>query len=134
MEIEEVLALTSKERKLMQKKKFMCKDQFGSIWKYTYEINGFIGKLPGYVYDTELRSFMLLYQVDSNGALYIIQTIYVVKIITQAHKMIIVYKQHELDANLDYYIVPRLKWHHIGLTSLQSPSLLKRLRTRLSRA
>ncbi len=99
---------------------FLTQDSNGFKWDIRDDtLNGYIGKLPWWALDTNIDQDCLLYQVDSNGKLYILQMIHILKIITGTDKYIITYKLDSRHAKIDLYCVPHGLKFKLGIKSMR---------------
>ena len=73
--------------------KFLLSDQHGRYWEVEHEINSFLRNLHWSNLDRPLEKYCILYQIDSNGALLILQIMFIVEILTQTSQYVIIYKQ-----------------------------------------
>ena len=98
---------------------FLTQDSNGFEWNTNDEtLNGYIGHLPWWAFDREIKQDCLLYQVDSNGKLYFLQIIHVIKIKTGSKRDCILYKIDSRHAKLQLYSIPHGFRFKIGLKSM----------------
>ena len=98
---------------------FLNRDSNGFNWDTQDEtLNGYIGKLPWWAFDRKIEQDCLLYKVDSNGKLYILQIIHVIKIRTGLNRDCIIYKIDSRHAKLKSYYIPHGLRFKIGLKSM----------------
>jgi len=98
---------------------FLTQDSNGCVWNTNDEtLNGYIGYLPWWALDREIEQDCLLYKVDSNGKMYFLQIIHVIKIKTGLKRDCIIYKIDSRHAKLELYYIPRGLRFKIGLKSM----------------
>lgn len=102
---------------IMTPKQLIC-DQHGQRWEADNEINCFMSRLPWWCLDRDLQRNCVLYQVDTNGALRLIQLIYICYIRTLSDKIVIVYKTDERHARLEHHFLPLAFVSKVGLMSV----------------
>ena len=112
--------MSDKEWDIVSNPKYLSCDQHGFPCEFNCKINGFLSHLPWWTLDQDVGQDCLLYQVDSNGALYLLQIIHVYKIYSSLKGYTIYYKHDVRHAKLNVYFVPRARLSHIGLMSLKS--------------
>ena len=98
--------------------KFLLGDQHGQYWLADGKINGFLRRLHFQFLDQPVEKDCILYQIDSNGALLILQIMFVVEIRAQTGQYVIIYKTDQRHARLEHYLVTRGRLGHIGLCSV----------------
>ncbi len=98
--------------------KILLSDQHGQYWGVDEKMNGFLRNVHWSHLDQPLKRYCILYQIDSNGALLILQIMFVVEIMTLSQRYVIVYKTDKRHALLEYYFVARGRLGHIGLCSV----------------
>lgn len=82
------------------------------------DINSFIAHLPWWALDRDLGKDCLMFQVDSQGSLQLLQILHVVRITTQPDKVNIWYKLHAHHAKIEVCFVPKGRWRKVGLKSI----------------
>jgi hypothetical protein len=112
--------MSEKEWRIVSNPKFLACDQHGFSCKADFKFNSFLGHLPWWALDRPLSHDCLLYQVDSNGALHLLQMINVYKIQTRLGGYTLLYKHDVRHAQLHLYTVPKARLFHIGLMSVKS--------------
>jgi len=82
------------------------------------DINAFIAHLPWWALDCDLGKDCLMFQVDSQGSLQLLQILHVVRITTLPDKVNIWYKLHAHHAKIEVCFVPKGRWRKVGLKSI----------------
>ena len=112
--------MTEQEWQIVSTPKYLTCDQHGNPWKVDARINSFLGHLPWWTLDRRLDQDCLVYQVDSNGAIHLLQLMNVYKIQTSLRCYTIMYKHDLRHAELHFYSVPKARLFQIGLMSLKT--------------
>lgn len=111
---------STKEWAEIEQPKILLSDQHGQYWKVDHNINSSLRNLHWSNLDQPIEKYCILYQMDSNGALLILQIMFIVEIWTQPNQYVIIYKTDQRHARLEYYLVARGRLGHIGLCSVQT--------------
>lgn len=109
---------SNREWRYITSLKSLTRDEYGRMWTASSELDGYLLHLPWWAKDRTIDKTCLLYQVDSNGKLYILSIVHICRIQTSTHGMVLLYKTDARHARLEYYYVPKGRWGHIGLMSI----------------
>ena len=123
MDITETMSsvfMSEKEWQILSNPKYLTCDQHGFPCEVDSKINSFFGHLPLWTLDRPLNHDCVLYEVDANGALHLLQIMNICKIQTSLKGYTILYKHDSRHAKLNMYSVPKARLFHIGLMSLKS--------------
>lgn len=113
-------SMSEKEWQIVSNPKFLTCDQHGFPCEVDSKVNSFLGHLPWWTLDRPMDQDCLLYQVDANGSLHLLQIMNIYKIQTSLVGYTIIYKQDSRHAKLNTYSVPKARLFQIGLMSLKS--------------
>ena len=123
MDITETMSsvfMSEKEWQIVSNPKYLTCDQHGFPCEVDSKINSFLGHLPLWTLDRSLNHDCVLYEVDANGALHLLQIMNICKIQSSLKGYTILYKHDSRHAKLNMYSVPKARLFHIGLMSLKS--------------
>jgi|TARA_B110000977_G_scaffold197430_1_gene279941 hypothetical protein len=116
---ERMMGHTLEDMKAISSAAYLDVDSNGSRWNtLESDINSFIAHLPWWAFDSDLERDCLMFQVDSRGALQLLQILHVVRITTHPEKVSIWYKLDARHAKLEVCSVPKGRWRKVGLKSI----------------